>query len=92
MRKSDCLVFPALLLPALAAGSAVEQSKRPILSSAWKLNVEKSTFSPGPAPRSTVVAIESSTRVRGNTIDDTIKLNGEPIQKIHAVFSPNGKI
>jgi len=96
----------------------------------WKLNVDKSTFSPGPAPRSTTVTIAGDgrvsfegtdgngqptrrshplsvgrqvsfdgaksltieTQVAGDVIDDTIKLDGKPIQRVHAVFSQNGRI
>src|SRR3954452_974487 len=131
MRKLDCVLSLALLLSALAAGSAVKQRETCYpFTGTWKLNVEKSTFSPGPAPRSTIVTISSdgrvsfegtdshekptrrshplsvgrevtfdgadnltiNTRVAGNIIDDIVKLNGKPIQRIHAVFSQHGRI
>jgi hypothetical protein len=31
------------------------------------------------------------TRVHGNVIDDTIRLDGKPIQTVHAVFSSDGR-
>jgi hypothetical protein len=131
MRKADCVFSCALLLSALAAGSAPGQREATYpFTGTWKLNVEKSTFSPGPAPRSTIVTIAGdgtvssertdsdgkptrkshsssvgrevtfdgadnltiSTQVSGNILDDTVKLNGKPIQRIHAVFSQNGRI
>ena len=93
------------------------------------MNLEKSKFTPGPAPRSVTATIGSDgrvssqgvdhdgkptgrshassvgrevlydgtnnltieTRVRGNVIDDVIKLHGKPIQTVHGVFSPDGR-
>jgi hypothetical protein len=95
----------------------------------WKMNVEKSKFRPGPAPRSVTATIGTDgrvsfqgigpdgkptgrshpssvgkevlfdgtknltieTRAQGNVLDDTIRLDGKPIETVHAVFSSHGR-
>jgi hypothetical protein len=49
----------ALAAFALAATGASAQSKEPMVGS-WKLNVEKSKYTPGPAPKSSIVKIEQA--------------------------------
>jgi len=95
----------------------------------WKMNVAKSTFSPGPAPKSqtitfapdgtfTLEAVDqegkrigwshpwsggaevpnhgvedetSITKIRGNTLDETIKSGNKIVETVHAVVSKDGK-
>jgi hypothetical protein len=95
----------------------------------WKLNGAKSTFNPGPAPKSVTVTnapdgtfkaqsvdaqgkaikwshawsggaevpidgIENATilsKVRGHTLDETMKIGGKTAETVHAVVSPNGR-
>jgi hypothetical protein len=95
----------------------------------WKLNGAKSTFSPGPAPKSVTVTngpdgtfkaesvdtqgkpiewshawsggaevpiegIENATivsKVRGQTLDETMRIGGKTAETVHAVVSPNGR-
>jgi hypothetical protein len=95
----------------------------------WKLNGAKSTFNPGPAPKSVTVTsapdgtfkaesvdaqgkpinwshvwsggaevpidgIENATirsKVRGHTLDETLKIGGKTAETVHAVVSPNGR-
>ena len=95
----------------------------------WKLNGAKSTFNPGPVPKSVTVTnapdgtftaesvdaqgkaikwshawsggaevpidgIEHATilsKVRGHTMDETMKIGGKISETVHAVVSPNGR-
>ena len=50
----------ALATFAASATSVSAQSKEPAGMGTWKLNVEKSKYSPGPAPKSFTVKIEPS--------------------------------
>jgi hypothetical protein len=62
MRVSLRRWVPALLAVALvcaASSTALAQDKDPA-NGTWKLNVAKSTFSPGPAPKEATVTIESA--------------------------------
>jgi hypothetical protein len=58
------------LVMVFAAGSASAQSSDP-MNGTWKLNVAKSTYSPGPAPQSATVMIETSEAANKVTIDLT---------------------
>lgn len=53
---------------ALSMPSVSAQSKDPLMGN-WKLNVEKSKFSPGPAPKSLTVMIEPSGKGRHVTTE-----------------------
>jgi hypothetical protein len=95
----------------------------------WKLNGAKSTFNPGPAPKSVTVTnapdgkftaesvgaqgkpikwsyawsggaevpidgIENATmlsKVRGHTLDATVKIGGKTAETVQALVSPNGR-
>jgi hypothetical protein len=56
------------LVLVFAAGSASAQSADP-LNGAWKLNLAKSTYSPGPAPKSATVTFEGTDAARKVTVD-----------------------
>jgi hypothetical protein len=58
------------LVMVFAAGSVSAQSSDP-LNGAWKLNLAKSTYSPGPAPQSQTVTIEGTDAARKITVDVT---------------------
>ena len=49
----------ALAVTVLLGASVVAQATDP-MNGTWKLNVAKSTFSPGPAPKETTLTIESA--------------------------------
>jgi len=51
-------IFLATVLCALATSNAIAQKKEETRMGAWKLNVEKSKFSPGPAPKSLMLMFE----------------------------------
>ena len=51
-------IFLATVLCAFAASNAIAQKKDEARMGAWKLNVEKSKFSPGPAPKSLTLMFE----------------------------------
>ena len=75
LRKA--IVAFALAAFAFAATGASAQSKEPMVGT-WKLNVEKSKYSPGPAPKSSVVKIEQA----GDGIkywQETITLEGKSV-------------
>ena len=50
----------ALATFALSTTGALAQSKEPVGLGTWKLNVEKSKYSPGPAPKSLTVKFEAA--------------------------------
>ncbi len=58
------------LVMVLAAGSASAQSSDP-LNGTWKLNLAKSTYSPGPAPQTVTVTFEGTDAARKVTVDLT---------------------
>jgi len=58
------------LVMVFAAGSASAQSSEP-LNGTWKLNLAKSTYSPGPAPQTQTVMIEGTDAARKVTVDVT---------------------
>ena len=58
------------LVMVFAAGWASAQSSDP-LNGAWKLNLAKSTFSPGPAPKDATVTFEGTDAARKVTVDLT---------------------
>jgi hypothetical protein len=58
------------LVAALAGSSLLGQTPDPILGT-WSLNVAKSTFSPGPAPKAQTVKIEGTDQARKLTVDVT---------------------
>ena len=62
--------FAVGLLMVLAAGVSSAQSSEP-LNGTWKLNVAKSTYSPGPAPQSQTVMIDGTDAARKIMVDLT---------------------
>jgi hypothetical protein len=58
------------LVMVFAAGSASAQGSDP-LNGTWKLDVSKSTWSPGPALRSATVTFEGTDAARKVTVDST---------------------
>jgi len=65
-----------------AAGSVFAQSSDP-LNATWKLNLAKSTYSPGPAPKDATVKFEGTDAARTVTVD-LIPATGAPV---HYSFS-----
>jgi hypothetical protein len=63
-----CLTLVAGLLMALGANAAFAQGSD-ALNGTWKLNVAKSKYSPGPAPKSQTVKIEGTDQARKITVD-----------------------
>ena len=60
-------IFVGLVM-VFAAGSASAQGSDP-LGGTWKLNLAKSTFSPGPAPKSVTLVFEGTDAARKGTVD-----------------------
>jgi len=58
------------LLTVFAVGAASAQGADP-MNAAWKLNLAKSTYSPGPAPKSQTVTIAGTDAARKITVDLT---------------------
>jgi hypothetical protein len=58
------------LVMVFAAGAASAQNSDP-LDGTWKLDLAKSTFSPGPAPKSVTIVFEGTDAVRKGTVDVT---------------------
>ena len=50
--------FLGLALAAFAVGASAQQAKNPEIGT-WKLNVEKSKWTPGPAPKSNTIVMEA---------------------------------
>ena len=59
MRKNKKLVACALALLITALTLAVKTAAADQLSGTWKMNSEKSKYSPGPAPKDLTVVVES---------------------------------
>ena len=58
------------LLTAFAVGTTLAQAADP-MNGTWKLNLAKSTFDPGPAPKSQTVTIAGTDAARKITVDVT---------------------
>jgi len=56
------------IVVALSSSAAMAQAKDP-MDGVWKLNVAKSTFSPGPAPKEMTVTIETAGPGRKVTVE-----------------------
>src|SRR5271156_2190653 len=54
-----CVLMIVALLPSLALSAASGAQENPAVGT-WKLDVEKSKFSPGPAPKSAKLVIEAA--------------------------------
>lgn len=65
-----CLTLVAGLVMAFGANTAFAQAADP-LDGTWTLNVAKSKYSPGPAPKSQTVKIEGTDQARKVTVDVT---------------------
>ena len=75
------------LVMVLAAGSASAQSSD-AFDGAWKLNLAKSTYSPGPAPQSVTLTNEGTDAARKITVDVTPATGGS---QHYSVSGPTGK-
>ena len=51
--------FLGLALAVVSVGASAQSTKNPELGT-WKLNVEKSKYSPGPAPKSSTITMEAA--------------------------------
>lgn len=130
MEKHLCCVLSAILFCMWTGTPVLAQATQSYpFTGTWKMNLERSEFRPGPAPKSVTATIGTDgrvsfrgigadgkptrrshpssvgrevlfdgtknltieTRVQGNVLDDTIKLDGRPIQTVHAVFSLDGR-
>src|SRR5258708_37109538 len=68
MRTSRFVVFTTVLLP-VARALAVTAAAADQHSGTWKMNPDKSKYSPGPAPKNTTIKIEAD--------DKGVKVNAE---------------
>jgi len=72
MRATVSAAILGLALATFAAGTSVSAQTEGVGLGTWKLNVEKSKFSPGPAPKSFTVKFEAAgngVKVTGEGID-----------------------
>ena len=78
MKRS--FLFPAFSLLVLCSIATFGQtSAKPVFAATWKLNSAKSTYSPGPAPKSQVATLAAVTN--GMTVvSDRVEADG---QKVH---------
>lgn len=65
-----CRVFAAGLVVSALAVSALAQGNSSVGS--WELNVAKSTYSPGPAPKSSMLKIEAAGMGVSTTVDSVL--------------------
>src|SRR3954469_25626489 len=73
-----CLHGLAAGIIVLACGGAAAQATDPAVGT-WKLNVAKSTYSPGPAPKEITVTIEAAGPGRKVTVDG-VAGDGSPLK------------
>jgi hypothetical protein len=128
-RRYVIQVLPKLLIFIFVVALAAQANHVTAFTGTWKLDISRSTFSPGPPPKSVTVTnapdglftassidaqgrtirwshswsdsaevpidgMENATirsTVRGNTMDETMKIAGKIAETVHAVVSPNGK-
>ena len=69
--KRTCLAAAIVVVSTLAAGSVLAQAADPQIGH-WKLNVAKSTFSPGPPPKSGATRIEAAGQGAKLVVDQTM--------------------
>jgi hypothetical protein len=120
----------ALVLAFVSAVASFAQTNHSTaFTGVWKLNRAKSTFNPGPGPKSVTVTnapdgiftaesveaqgesikwshawsggaevpidgLENATmlsKVKGHTLDETMRIGGKTVETVHAVVSQNGK-
>jgi len=72
-------ILALLLLACGAAMARTQTPTKPVYVGTWKLNVAKSTYSPGPAPKSQT-AILDSTSGGMKVVSDRVEADG---QKVH---------
>ena len=79
MTRTLCVVVAILALTSIVAiGQATPDLK--ILNGTWKLNVEKSKYTPGPGPKSQTLTWKTSATVFDFTVD-TVTSEGKPTQQ-----------
>jgi len=71
LKRTCPSVTAVVLLTTALAGALVAQAADPQIGS-WKLNVAKSTFSPGPAPQSATTEIEAAGAGAKLVVDQTV--------------------
>src|SRR6266700_2651649 len=87
MRSNKFVVFTTvLLLGALAL--AVTAAAADQHSGTWKMNPDKSKYSPGPAPQNTTVKVK---RIGADTIESTMKKGGQVMMTVTSKVSKDGK-
>jgi hypothetical protein len=85
---SPVSVVVAVVLVGLAAVSSSAQTPDPLVGS-WKLNLAKSKYDPGPAPRSTTLKVDAAGK--GFTVAvDAVGADGKPV-KWGFTSQPDGK-
>ena len=81
-RKAYRLGMIAVMVAAVPAGTALAQSSQPTNIGAWKLNVAKSTYTPGSMPRSSTIRYEVvGARVRVSV--DTVTADGTVAHSVY---------
>ncbi len=73
------LAFATLMAGVILWGNAAWAQAADPLIGTWKLNVEKSTYSPGPPPKSLTVKIEAVENGEKVTADG-VRADGQPIR------------
>ena len=79
MTRTLCVVVAVLALTSIVAVSQAKPDLK-ILNGTWKLNVEKSKYSPGPGPKSQTLTWKTSATGFDFTVD-TVNADGKPTQQ-----------
>jgi len=82
MRISTLILLPAVLLLAGIAVTSVRAAEEPATGT-WKVNLEKSKYSPGPAPKSRTVTVKIENNTETND-SEGVDASGRPT---HASFT-----
>jgi hypothetical protein len=83
MTMFSLFAIAAMMLPRIA----LAQSE---LIGTWKLNIEKSKFNPGPAPKSSVLTYEAAGEGVKVT-NEGVNAQGNPTKSVFGPFTDDGK-
>ena len=88
-QRSSSLRLALITLIGIVLGSAGGVAQQPSFAGTWHLNVAKSTYRPGPAPKSGVLNVQYKGTTRHSVLD-TIAANGDKVRTEYAAVE-NGQ-